>query len=66
MNDLILHVAQALLEIARRAAEIVNNYPNKRVRHLALRAKKLRTRKKNMRRLARDELKKLRRQNHDT
>lgn len=41
-------------KILGQAAALVNSYPNKRVKHLALCAKKERTRKKNMRRIARD------------
>lgn len=55
-----LRTLAAALEIARRCVEIFNNYPNKRVKHLALHAKKLRTRKKNARRIARDELRRRR------
>ena len=38
----------------KRAFDLYSRYPNKRVRPLALHAKKQRTRKKNMRRIARD------------
>lgn len=39
--------------------EIYEHYPNKRVKHLALYAKKQRIRKKNMRRIGREALKKI-------
>jgi hypothetical protein len=50
-------VLGVLWPIAKRAAELYAQHPSKRVKHLALHAKKQRTRKKNMRRLARDLLK---------
>ena len=45
---------QALTEVISRVVTLFQSYPNKRVKHLALYAKKPRTRKKNMRRIARE------------
>ena len=45
---------EALNSICRRVAALYMSYPNGRVKHLALYAKKLRTRKKNMRRIGRE------------
>lgn len=45
---------QAILQVPHRIVVLFNSYPNKRVIHLALHAKKRRTRKKNMRRIGRE------------
>lgn len=47
-------LAEEAFKIIKEAARMFSAYPNKRVKHLALYAKKERTRKKNMRRIARD------------
>lgn len=49
-------IFNTLWPIAKRVAELYSLYPNKRVKHLALHGNP-RTRKKNMRRIARDLLK---------
>lgn len=46
--------AVSAAQIITRVIELWKSYPNGRVKHLALYAKKRRTRKKNMRRLARE------------
>lgn len=50
-------IVNTMLDMIRRLTDLWQSYPNKRVKHLALYGKKLRTRKKNMRRIARELLK---------
>ena len=52
--------------LCKRVVELYERYPNKRVKHLALHAKKLRTRKKNMRRIGRDLKKEAKKRNDRT
>lgn len=57
LADTLTKTLGALWQLVKRTYEMYARYPNKRVKHLALYAKKKRTRKKNMRRIARELLK---------